>query len=804
MQLFKTTLRTLLRFRLYTVVNILGLAISLACVILIARYVHQEKTVNYFATDLDRTFMMSVEEENGQIRYGGADNPNNDGNYKDPMADGAIERFSVFIPYEEDHIILEEHRHNTKLIVTDSNFLKILPYPLLNGNDFTGAPDEVILTRHLSEKVFGKENPVGRNITFSTGDLLKVVGVIGEPSSKSFLDFDLLVNIGLKERWGRMNHNLVMLRPGENVDRVNKTNNDFMSLRGWGTIRFQLVPLKDFYTDHSRVLYQYADPVFIQGNSDSVKVLMVVAILILIVGLFNFVNIYTVVILKRAREFGVKKIYGAGRRRIAGQIFTENLSMVLIALFFAWLFMEIFEVFLAERLAFVVLPNPGFNVWLSIITFLLLPCIVSIYPFLRYTYSAPVTSLRLVNVGGVSVVSRKAFLFLQYVICFGLLVVALFFMKQLHYMLNSDPGYNTENVIVSTIMVQNHSFYSRGTDWETSFRKSKEKKELIKRKMNESPLFTEWLFSTPVYDLKTTSLVKIDNKDEYKDVATAWLLPEYFDMFGFQLIEGRSWDSTDVFTQYKCIINESAKKLFDIQDIHSVKLQPERRLWYSSTVNTQENPAYEIVGVIKDFNIGHLSKSTIPLLLFFNENRDGMGVIESLMARFLPGKEAEAAAYLGEIYREVNDNAEFTYTLLEDDIARLYEEDKRISNVYILFAMLAILISCMGLFAISLFDIRQRYREIALRKVNGATSKEIMRLLLKKYVLLLAAAFVVAVPIVMVVISDYLKDFAHKAPVSWWLFALSLVVVSAVSVLTLVWQIKKAIKVNPVESLKTE
>lgn len=806
MKLFKTTIRALSRFRLYTVVNILGLALSLACVILIARYVHQETTVNHFASDLSRTYMMSIEEENGQIRYGGADNPNNDDNFRDPVNHNAIEHYSVFIPYEEDYIFLEEQRYNTKMVVTDSNFLKILPYPLLYGHAFSDAPDEIILTRHFAEKIFGNENPVGKTVTFSTGDIVRVVGVIGKPASKSFLDFDLLANIGLKERWGRLSHNLVMLRPGENADRINETNSDFMALRQyWGKpTRYQLVPLKDFYFDRSRILYQEDDPVFLQGNSDSVRVLSVVALLILFVGLFNFVNIYTVVILKRAREFGVKKVYGAGQWRIALQILAENLIMVLIALFFAWFFMEISEALLAEKLAFIVLPNPGFDAWLSVGTLILLPCVASIYPFLRYTYSAPVTSLRSVNAAGVSVVSRKVFLFLQYVISFGLLIVALFFMKQLNYMLNMEPGYKTEDVIVCTMIVDNHAYYTNQDDWQKRFQELSAKKELIERKISESPLFTEWLFGRQIYDLKATTLVKRTDKDEYKEIAIEWLQPQYFNMFDFQLVEGRLWDSTDVFIQYKCIINESAKKIFDITDIHAVQLQPERRMWISSGTDMEANPPYEIVGVIKDFNIGHLSKATVPLLLSFQEDNRGLGLMQTLMARFVPGREKEAAACLGELYREINDNAEFTYSLLEEDIARLYEEDKRISNVYMLFALLAMVISCMGLFAISLFDIRQRYREVALRKVNGATRRDIMRLLLKKYIWLLVAAFAVAVPIAILVITNYLRDFAHKAPVSWWLFAVSFVVVTAVSLLTLLCQINKAVKVNPVESLKSE
>ncbi len=802
----KIIIRTLHKNRLYTAVNILGLALSLACVILIARYVHQETTVNHFAIDLSRTFMMTVEEENGQVRYSGAADPNKDANYRDPMNHHGIERFSIFIPFEEDYILHEEYRYNTKLIVTDSNFLKVLPYPLLRGRTFTEAPDEAILTHRLAEKIFGDDNPVGKNITFSTGDNLRVVGVLGEPATKSSFDFELLVNINLKEQWGRMTHNLVMLQPGQSVEQVNEVNSQFMSLLGYMSkgVRYQLVPLEEFYTDRSRILYQDTNPVFVQGNANSVKVLSIVALLILVVGLFNFVNIYTVVVLKRAREFGVKKIYGASRWRIALQIWGENFLMVAMAIFIAWLFIEILEVPMASQLAFSVRSNVMFGILLSTAILVLLPLVASLYPFLKYTRSSPIASLRLVNVGGVSVVSRKGFLLLQYTISFGLLIVALFFMKQLHFMLNNEPGYKTENVIISTMMVQNHHFYSSGDDRQSRYQKLTENKEYIKRKMEESPLFTEWLFGSPVYDLNATMLVKRSDREEYIEVAGEWLTPQYYDMFGFQLLEGRLWDSTDVFNQYKCIINEAAKKLFDIDDIHSVKLQPERRMWISSRSDIDSNPPYEIVGVIKDFNTGHLSKSTAPLLLSYSEDRGGVGVWETVLARFVPGSQEEAVAYMEAIYKEINNNADFTYSLLDDEITRLYEEDRKVANVYILFSLLAILISCIGLFALSLFDIRQRYREIALRKVNGATTKDISRLLLKKYARLLALAFAIAVPTALFVIHKYLEGFAHKAPVSWWLFAIAGIVVAGVSLLTLSWQVRKALQVNPAKVLKGE
>ena len=149
---------------------------------------------------------------------------------------------------------------------------------------------------------------------------------------------------------------------------------------------------------------------------------------------------------------------------------------------------------------------------------------------------------------------------MQYILSFGLLIVALFFMKQLHFMLNKEPGYKTENVIVSTMMVQNHDLYFQGDDFYSRFQKLRENKEHLRRKMDEFPLFTEWIFGEPVHDLTATISVRRNDIENFVEIAGQWLQPKYFEMFDFQLVEGRLWDSTDVFEQYKCIINESAKR----------------------------------------------------------------------------------------------------------------------------------------------------------------------------------------------------------------------------------------------------
>jgi ABC-type antimicrobial peptide transport system permease subunit len=777
---------------------VFGLAISLACVIIITRYVHQETTVNSFAADMERTFIMTVEYQTRTPEFSGSKDRSNSASFRNPLDDASVERFSRFMLYEKDRLSVNNNNYNVKSIVTDTNFLKILPFPLLSGSSEFKQPNDVILTERIAVKIFGDKNPIGETIIYSANEPLTIIGVIGTPKSKASFDFDVLINDNLKKSWSRVEHELVMLHSSNDFVRLNQKNSgfEFLSFRGQ-LVRFQLFPFKDFYFNRSYTLFQDEDPILLRGNSTSIRVLSIVAFFILLVGVFNFVNIYIVVTMRRAREFGVRKIFGASLGNIFSHIFVENLLMTLIAVFFAWFFIEIIGAILVERLAFIVQPNLRFDILLSVLIILLLPFITSLYPFLRYAYSAPITSLRSVNAGGVSLVSRRLFLLLQYVITFGLLVISLFFMKQLHYMLNANLGYNSENVIMSRMMSIPTSF-DYGI---SSFQRSEQNRKYIEQKMSESPLFSNWTYGEPLYNAQAVLPMKRTDEDGYKPVGTDFIAPGYMDMFAFDLLEGRLWDSTDVFTQYKCIINESAKRMFNIQDIHSVQLQPERRLWYSQGIDDDKNPPYEIVGVIRDYNTGHLSKSTVPMVFCFNETGSPYSF---LMARFIPGKEKEAVAYLQDLYQEINGNADFSHSLLEDNIAKIYEEDKRISDVYVTFAFLAIFISCLGLFALSLFDIRQRYREIALRKVNGAKAVDIMRLLLKKYVYLLGASFVVAVPVSYWVISQYMESFAHRTAFSWWLFAISAVVVTGVSVLTLMWQVRRAMKINPASAMKSE
>lgn len=678
MKTIRLAWKALARFRTYTFINILGLALSLACVLIILRYIHQEVTVNHFCKDLENTYLLYIEYEDGRRTISSNEDRNNDPNFIDPLNDPSVLKSTRWINFPEDRITVGKQIYNVKTVVTDSVFLQILPYPSVSGISSLKSPNDAIITRRLAERLFGKENPIGKTMIYSTGDIVTVTGVIGEPTTKSFLDFDLIISERLQHSWSRLSNSLVQLIPGTDFKKLNVKNEKFMKLRCHmdAPTRLQFFPLKDFYFDKTVRVYNNN---IRKGNYNNILVLAVVTIALLIIGLFNFINIYTVMMLKRAREFGVKKVYGAGAKDVFAQIFTENFILTGMALCISWCIIEITGGMMEHVLRIPQTSNTEFSATLSVGILILLPLLTSIYPFIRYNYVSPSVSIRSVNAGGHSIVSRVLFLFVQYIITFVLIIVSLFFTKQVRFMLSADLNYTTKDIIQCQLYAERSSYDINISDEEWERRKQREKSNLayIKEEMDHSPLFI-------VYE---------DPRGSYRD---------------------------------------------------------------------------------------------------------------RLMAQIVPGKKQEAIAFLKKLRDEILGEGEFEYSFLEDEIATMYQEDKRTAEIYSLFSIIAILISCLGLFGLSMFDIRQRYREIALRKVNGATLKEIYPLLLKKYSIILGMAFIISAPLSWYIISKYLEGFANKAPISWWLFAIAAIVTAFISLATLIWQIRKAANINPAKVLKGE
>lgn len=789
MKILLLAIRSLSRFRLYTAINILGLAMSLACVIILCRYIHREVNTDHFIKDLNKVYYTVLDRSTDKQPFIAG---RTDEQLPDPLSEASVEISSTYIAQEQDRVSYDNKTFNVRLLAVDSNYLKIITYPILraNRNTLLTQPDEAVLTRDFARKVFGDTDPIGKTILHASGNIATVTGILDEPETQVSYPFDLLVSIKLQDNWRRLSTQLVRLKSDTDAEVINKRFDNYTEARSWGTgIRIQLFPLKKFYFDKQIRCYYNACQ---KGNYSHIIVLSIVMALLLIVGVFNFVNIYTVLMLKRAREFGMKKVFGANIRQVATQLYLENLFMTAIALFVAWIFIELSKDFVNGLLGIPFISNMQFSILLSLGILFLVPIITSVYPFIRYNYSAPITSLRSINRNGGSTISRSIFLGLQYTITIILVVVSIFFIKQLNFMLNADLGYRTEHIIKAQLLHEPTS--------EKEMEEARRKAELIHQRVATSPLFDPFIFGEPpCSSTHYTSAIRMPG-EEYKDIVCESVSDDFFKLFNIQLKEGRLWNKgTESYTERNVIINETAQKLFNIKSLDNAILEAERPFVFSSMEEFSQTPKYKVVGIVKDFSTGHLSKATLPMLYYYYRDNPR----EPFMAYVPDGKEQEAISYLKQLYEETEGD-EFRYTFVSEEIRNMYDKDKQVTGIYTVFAIIAILISSLGLFGLSLFDVQQRYHEIAIRKVNGATTFTIMQMLLRKYYKLLGIAFLVATPISWIAINRYLEDFAHKAPVSWWIFALALIVTAGISLATLIWQIHKAAQTNPAEAMNAE
>ena len=326
--------------------------------------------------------------------------------------------------------------------------------------------------------------------------------------------------------------------------------------------------------------------------------------------------------------------------------------------------------------------------------------------------------------------------------------------------------------------------------------------------LNSCPDIVAWSPNDRFWDSNTSVrpiAKKAGTDDEFVEGDNHDLSVADFSLFDIQVVEGRAWKEDDNWEDYNLIINESAKKAMGITDIHTDMIQTKNRLWTSSQTDRNYNPPHRIVGVIKDIRTDHLSKAVQPMIYsYYQIYGDYFHPGRYFLVRYQPGKQQEVLKLLTNLRNEVAGEGEFEYSFLEDEIAKRYENDRRIVRIYLTFAALAIAVSCLGLFGLSLFEIRLRYREIALRKVHGAKVSDIVRLLLKRYLILLGVSALIAFPIAVFFIQKYMEGYAYRTPLSGWIFLLALLIVAFISGSVLFWQIRKAASINPAIVMKSE
>ena len=784
MKTLKYALRFLVRSKSYTLINLLGLAFSLACSIILMRYIHRELTVDTHCVDREKVYITKISME-GSEHIGGITG------YKyDPVKldKSQIEIQSHFNSLEDDYLLLNGHRFPSRTIVTDSAFFQLFHYPLLQGKVSLDKPTSVLLMKDFAKKLFGKANPIGKTIQYSNGKELIVEGVLDQPSCKSSIQFDMVLSRHLSTQWERMVTELYRFLPSTDIETMNEVGSKprYLNNPQWDTrqFTFSFVPIQETYW-HSE--WQDQKTMFLCGEKSHLYILSGVCLLLLLTGILNFVNIYLMCMLRRGKEYGLKKVYGANKSIMFLQIWLENLLLTASALLIAWFIIEVTQIPVSHLLN-TQITYISFDCWLSLSILLLLPIITSIYPFVKYSVNSPIHSIQSIGWSSRSVRSRMVFLGIQYVLTFIITVCALYYNNQLSLMLNTNPRFQTQDIIAVKLIYSSQDYSEFN---EEKYQQENIRNKAIAEKLKGCPVIEN---IEPVWDKITERAYEsnyITPKGEKVLLARRLVSPSFFKMFNIGLEEGTIPENNEK----RCyIINRAAMKALQFSSLEDASLIEENR--YRRNKNT---PYHPIIAIAKDHYGGHLSMGAQPTV--YEVGKFGR---ESVYIAYQEGRLQDLLEYLRGIMKEFYGTETVEYSILDEEVKAIYQEDRKIAGIYNIFAVIAIAVSCLGLFGISLFDIRQRYREIAIRKVNGAGLKDLYRLLFKKYLLVLVASFVVAAPLAYYLIYRYTADFAVKAPISIGIFALALLLISLISMGTLWWQIRKAANIDPATVMKTE
>ena len=781
----------------YTALSLLGLIISLSGTIIIARYLYQEWTIDHWMPDYDRTYILCQRYVNGMFGNeptpGLAWNPNNTKGFVSPtQGQSDVEAFSdVHLLQNGYYITLENDKTiSAPAISVDSSFTDVYPLQAIEGTLVLRTEGQAIVSDDFARRHFPGESAVGK--TMKMGDentLHTIVGVFRQPSGKSTVHFDV-ANYARRDWWvgNALNFTMIKLAKGASMEAYNER----QPKNSWGgpnpEFHFLLVP----YTGNLRRLvgsygqeYRTIPSLSQCSSPQYLWMLFVVAVLLFLVGIFNFLNLYAVMRSHRRHELEVRRIFGASRWDILCQLYAETFLLALLTMIGVWTVVELMEPLLATYYNIEVLPQRKFDVGLTLIILLGLPLIVSLIP------KRLPSSWEGLGVG------------IQFFISLTLITVSIYMMRQLHLMMDGDPGYRTEGIL--HIVPKPREDYNRirkddnGNEYIVDNSRG-EKAMAVLKKLRECP-YIQSIIEDPDM-IGASDLMEIEGQK----LACKEMCHNTMEMFGLELLEGRELNDTLDNYSYNCLLNETAVRRLGLKEWRSAKVQLPERWWTSANEDCSENPPYNVVGIVKDFHPGRLSEPQPPIIFFATLNWDSQTMDflpDDLLLSIAPGCEEDAIKYLRQMNKEVWGTEDLEYNWLSDQKDELYREDRRTARIFFTFSFLAIAVTCLGVLGLMMFDVRRRYREIALRKVNGATFRDIALLLSRRYLIILAAAAAVSIPVSLVGLHQLItRYYTIHATIAWWIPLVSIAIVLLLCALTLWQQVWKATRIKPYEVLK--
>ena len=699
----------------------------------------------------------------------------------------------------EATINYKETTYHPEGLIADSAFFKVFDFKLKVGDKKTvlTKPDVIILSEKFANKIFGKEDPIGKSLKLKfRGEYTHIVAAVIKVPQNSSITFDFIVP-NINRIYSKIGPDFILVNNNFNeeqfkskIEKLGQTHRQFKESQ------LSIIALGDIYFNKDLALR--TSVISRVGDKKNVRVLIIVMLVILAISVLNFSNLQIINTNNNIKNNAINTINGAATKQLLIQKVTETFLLVAISTLVASVLYKISLPYF-NHFTKVALSPPFWNVVLiNAAILLLITFIASVYPLFVVLRSPVVGSLKSQPFKGNPLLARKSIVIFQYCLTIVLLTSSVFVVRQLNMMLTKDLGFKSKNIIKTQLYFSS----TPGPDFYNNWDKLSEQEKTNKIKefhrnfyfiQNElAAQSTISAFSqadSPLHPIPVDIKLKgsIDEKTTEKMVR---LSTTYKDLFGLQIIEGRFFQrGRDVPGAKKVVINEAAKKFWNIDDILENHL-----------IGGTFNEEYEIIGVVKDFNYERLSVRPKPLIMVNSpKNWD-----DDFFIRFQDGLTQEGIKAVETIFKKYNPSETFEYSFLSDEIEAMYQKEKHLRSIYIIFTFIALLISAIGLFTIALYDARKRIKEIGIRKVNGAKVSEILAMLTRDFVKWVATSFIIACPIAYFAMHKWLENFAYKTSLSWWIFALAGLLALGIALLTISFQSWKAATRNPVEALRYE
>lgn len=794
---FKIAWRNLWKNKLFSAINIIGLATGMAACIVIMLFVFYEKSFDKFHTK-------NIYRLNEVQKFEGMVASQKVALSMFPMGPTLKTEFPEIKNYtrinwhNKFQMTYQEKRvYFPQVFFVDSTFLQIFDFKLIKGSRETALqkPNSVVLTKASAETLFGTEEAIGKTIFHYGEDTLNfvVTGILENTPKNSQLQFEGLVsfNTVYKPKWmefwgGNWLDTYLELAPGTNATALEKKFPAYLKKYmarddNWKSYELFLLPLKDVHANTSDIGLDYIN--FQKFDKNYTNIFSIIALIVLVIACINFMNISTARSAERSREVGIRKTIGAGRLQLAVQFIGETVLLSLIALVFAIGLVKLSLPYvnsLSQRsLSLPLFENIGVLLLIAGAT-ILVGIISGLYPAAYLSSFQPVKVLKGSPQTGKNKSLLRNFLVVgQFASAIFLMIATIFVVRQLNYMQQRDPGFNREQVVTIPLDgITSRKFDVIKTDLLNSSLVSgvTGAQDQLGSHLDQSGI--EFKGNGPLRQLTSTRLI-VD--------------PDYLNLYKIALTEGRNFSSDKSANGKEYIINEALAAELLKDNPRASKSSLLGRHFGFDSLGT-------IIGIAKDFNFNSLHYK-IETMFMFNQKDWGYS---NISVKINAAKVKEAISFIQATWKKNFPDHPFEYQFLDDHFAEVYQSDAQVSKIIGILAVLAIIISCLGLFGLASYSAEKRIKEIGIRKVMGASVQNLVGLLSKDFLKLVFVANIIAWPLAWYAMHRWLQDFAYRIPISGWVFLAAGITAVLIALLTVSFQAIKAAVANPVKSLRTE